>query len=119
MDFRAKVRDAYARAHYLTTRRLGSAIVHSDRGIEATVYGWAFGLSKDLASTLDGVDASADARVFEIAKQDGFDEDNVKIDNVITFEGHKYHIKHTENEDGVGAIFKLTGVCTHPSSIGG
>lgn len=117
MSFRTQVRDMAATAHVEACKALGAQCTYKD-GNSAAVTLWCLPgpASKELAEILD-CRAEEDARSFEIAIQTGFTADNVHVDNVITFEGHNYHVRRTSNPDTVEAVFELVGVCTHPNMV--
>ena len=118
MAFRETIRDAVASVAYNTYRTLGSTCSYTDRAaVAVTLQCWAGAVSEELAMIL-GCRSEEAARGFDIPKQTGFDETNVHIDNVIEFEGHKWHVRRTNNEDGVGAIFHFDAVCSHPLKAG-
>lgn len=115
---RDNIRDAYAISAYETYKALECTGTYKDRDSAAvTLYLWAGVATKSIVEVLK-TDSESDSRRFHIPIQAGFTADNVHISNVITFEGHSYHVVSAVNNDGLGAIFTFDAVCTHPNRVG-
>jgi hypothetical protein len=114
---RDTLRDAIALPALITYRALNCTCTYTSKTGSVTLYCWAGPLNKSGGEVLD-LEVSKDSRQFWIPKQDNFDEDTPQLDDVITFEDHNYHVESIANEDGIGAIFELTAVCTRPIKAG-